>query len=91
VLKQIAPGTRRVTAIFNPETAPYYGMYLRSMEAATAAIAVELIAVQVRSETDIKNVIRKVGSEPDGGLFVLWPRRNGYLRTKIIDRRQAIF
>src|SRR5262245_52423484 len=71
VLKQIAPGTRRVTAIFNPETAPYYGMYLRSIEAATAAIAVELIDVQVRSETDIKNVIRKVGSEPDGGLFVL--------------------
>jgi putative tryptophan/tyrosine transport system substrate-binding protein len=70
VLKQIAPSTRRVTAIFNPETAPYYGMYLRSIEAATAAIPVESIAVRVYSETDIKNVIRKVGSEPDGGLFV---------------------
>src|SRR5437016_9162146 len=57
MLKQIAPGVRRVTAIFNPKTAPYYGMYLRSIEAATATIPVELIAVQVRSETDIKNVI----------------------------------
>jgi putative tryptophan/tyrosine transport system substrate-binding protein len=85
VLKQIAPGTRRVTAIFNPETAPYYGMYLRSIEAATAAIAVELIAVQVRSETDIKNVIRKVGSEPDGGLFVLPDSHNVVHRKLIIE------
>ena len=32
-LKQIAPGIRRVTAIFNPETAPYYGLYLQSINA----------------------------------------------------------
>ena len=32
-LKQISPGIRRVTAIFNPETAPYYKLYLvRSMQ-----------------------------------------------------------
>src|SRR5260370_19325586 len=71
VLKQIAPGTRRVTAIFNPETAPYYGMYLRSIEAAMIAIAVELTAVQVHGEDEISNIIRKVGSEPNGGLFCL--------------------
>ena len=88
VLKQIAPGTRRVTAIFNPETAPYYEMYLRSIEAATAAIAVELIAVQVRSETDIKNVIRKVGSEPDGGLFVL-PDSHNVVHRKLIIKLAA--
>ena len=85
VLKQIAPGTRRVTAIFNPETAPYYGMYLRSIEAATSAIAVELIAVQVRSEDDISNIIRKVGSEPDGGLFVLPDSHNVVHRKRIIE------
>jgi putative ABC transport system substrate-binding protein len=85
VLKQIAPGTRRVTAIFNPETAPYYEMYLRSIEAATATIPVELVAVQVRSETDIKNVIRKVGSEPDGGLFVLPDSHNVVHRRQIIE------
>ncbi|HMF21361.1 MAG TPA: ABC transporter substrate-binding protein [Pseudolabrys sp.] len=85
VLKQIAPGTRRVTAIFNPETAPYFGMYLRSIEAATSAIAIELIAVQVRSEEDISNVIRKVGSEPDGGLFVLPDSHNVVHRKRIIE------
>ena len=33
-LKQIAPGIRRVTAMFNPATAPYYGLYLQSIDAA---------------------------------------------------------
>jgi putative ABC transport system substrate-binding protein len=85
VLKQIAPGTRRVTAMFNPETAPYYGMYLRSIEAATSAIGVELIAVEVHSETDISNVIGKLGSEPDGGLFVLPDSHNVVHRKRIIE------
>ena len=85
VLKQIAPGTRRVTAMFNPETAPYYGMYLRSIEAATSAIGVELIAVEVHSETDISNVIGKLGSEPDGGLFVLPDSHNVFHRKRIIE------
>jgi putative tryptophan/tyrosine transport system substrate-binding protein len=84
-LKQIAPGTRRVTAIFNPETAPYYGMYLRSIESAAASLAVESIAAQVHSETDIKNVIRKVGSEPDSGLFVLPDSHNVVHRKRIIE------
>src|SRR6516164_2890054 len=85
VLKQIAPGTRRVTAIFNPETAPYYGMYLRSIEAATSAIGVELIAAQVHSEDDISNIIRKVGNEPNGGLFVLPDSHNVVHRKRIIE------
>jgi putative tryptophan/tyrosine transport system substrate-binding protein len=85
VLKQIAPGTRRVTTIFNPETAPYFGMYLSSIKAATATIPLELIAVPVHSETDIDNVIRKVGSEPDGGLFVLPDSHNVVHRHRIIE------
>ena len=85
VLKQIAPGTRRVTAIFNPETAPYYGMYLRSIEAATSAIAVELIGGQVHNEDDISSIIRNVGSEPNGGLFVLPDSHNVVHRKRIIE------
>jgi len=84
-LKQIAPHTRRVTAIFNPDTAPYYGMYLSSIEAATANISVEFVAVEVHSEIDIENAIRKVSSEPDGGLFVLPDSHNVVHRKRIIE------
>ena len=71
ILKQIVPGVRRVTAMFNPETAPYYGLYLQSIDAGTSLLGIESIPIQVHSEADIENVIRKVGSEPDSGLFVL--------------------
>ena len=71
ILKQIVPGVRRVTAIFNPETAPYYGLYLQSINAGTSLLGIESIPIQVHSEADIENAIRKVGSEPDSGLFVL--------------------
>src|SRR5258708_23319244 len=60
-------------------------MYLRSIEAGAATMAVELIAVQVHSETDIKNVIRKVGSEPDGGLFVLPDSHNVVHRKRSLE------
>ena len=84
-LKQIAPGIRRVTAMFNPATAPYYGLYLQSIDAAVPFLGVESVAAQVHSETDIENVIRKVGSEPDSGLFVLPDSHNVVYRKRIIE------
>jgi putative tryptophan/tyrosine transport system substrate-binding protein len=84
-LKQIAPGIRRVTAIFNPETAPYYGLYLQSLSAALPALAVESIAAPVHNEADIENVIRKIASEPDSGLFVLPDSHNVVHRKRIIE------
>ncbi len=85
MLKQIAPGVRRVTAIFNPKTAPYYGLYLESITAGAPSLGVESIAAQVHSESDIENVIRKVGSGPASGLFVLPDSHNVVHRKRIID------
>jgi putative ABC transport system substrate-binding protein len=39
----------------------------------------------VHSEADIENVIRKVGSEPDNGLFVLPDSHNIVYRKRIIE------
>jgi putative tryptophan/tyrosine transport system substrate-binding protein len=84
-LKQIAPGIRRVTAIFNPDTAPYYGLYLQSINAGVSSLAVESVAVLVHSEADIENAIRKIGNEPDNGLFVLPDSHNVVHRKRIIE------
>jgi putative ABC transport system substrate-binding protein len=84
ILKQIVPGVRRVAAIFNPETAPYYGLYLQSINAGTS-LGIESIPIQVHSEADIENAIRKVGSEPDTGLFVLPDSHNRVHRKRIIE------
>ena len=85
LLKQIAPGVRRVTAIFNPTTAPYYGLYLESINAGAPSLGIESNAAQVHSESDIENVIRKVGSASDSGLFVLPDSHNVVHRKRIID------
>ena len=49
------------------------------------ALAVESIAAPVHSEADIENAIRKIGSEPDGGLFVLPDSHNVVHRKWIIE------
>jgi putative ABC transport system substrate-binding protein len=85
ILKQIVPGVRRVTAIFNPETAPYYGLYLQSIDAGTSLLGIESIPIQVHSEADIENAIRKVGSEPDSGLFALPDSHNRVHRKRVIE------
>jgi putative ABC transport system substrate-binding protein len=61
ILKQIAPGVRRVTAMFNPETAPYYGLYLQSINAGTSLLGIESIPIQVHSEADIEE---RTGQRP---------------------------
>jgi putative ABC transport system substrate-binding protein len=84
-LKQITPNIRRVVAFFNPDTAPYYELYLRSINAGTSSLGIESIAVQVHNVTDIENAIRKVGSEPNSGLFVLPDSHNVVHRKRIIE------
>ena len=36
MLKEIAPGVRRITLLLNPQTAPYYPVYLRELGATTS-------------------------------------------------------
>ena len=34
IMKEVIPGVRRMTLMFNPETAPYYPVFLREFGAA---------------------------------------------------------
>jgi putative ABC transport system substrate-binding protein len=44
LLKEMAPGIRRTTILFNPVTAPYYPSFLRQLEAVSTTLATELVA-----------------------------------------------
>ena len=83
-LKQIAPNLNRVTTIFNPETAPYYPLYLHAIEEAASSFAVKLIPVEVRDDAEIERAISDIGREPNGGLFVLPDSFNFIHRRTII-------
>jgi putative tryptophan/tyrosine transport system substrate-binding protein len=69
MLTQIAPGVRRVTLIFNPDTTPFYPAFLHELGGAPALLAVELSASPVRDKTETEAAITAFAREPDGGLI----------------------
>jgi putative tryptophan/tyrosine transport system substrate-binding protein len=72
LLTEIAPGVKRATIMFNPDTAPYArSYYLPSFEAAARSFKVAPIAAPVHSEAEIETVIISLGREPGGSLVVL--------------------
>lgn len=85
ILKEIAPGMARATIIFNPQTAPYYRLYLESIEQAAPSFSVEPFAVQIHDDSDIERAITKVAQEKNGGLIILPDSFNIVHRKTIID------
>jgi putative ABC transport system substrate-binding protein len=85
ILKQISPNVARVTTIFNPETAPYYPLYLRSIEQGASSFAVELIAVEIHNDADIESTLGALARDPDAGLIVLPDSFNIVHRARIIE------
>jgi ABC-type uncharacterized transport system substrate-binding protein len=72
LLTEIAPGVKRVAAIFNPNTAPSGGLYvLPTFEAAARSFKVMPIAASIHSDAEIELVITSLGREPGGGLVVM--------------------
>ena len=72
LLTEIAPGVKRVAAMFNPDTAPSGGSYyLPSFEAAARSLKVAPITAPVHSDAEIETVITSLGREPGGGLVVM--------------------
>jgi putative tryptophan/tyrosine transport system substrate-binding protein len=70
MLKEAAPHVSRAILMFNPDTSPYYYVYLRSFEAEPRSIAVEVTAAPVRNTAEVEEIIAKLGREPGGGLIV---------------------
>jgi putative ABC transport system substrate-binding protein len=69
LLKEIAPGVRRITLLFNPQTAAYYPFFLREFGAGAASLAAEISATPVREGAEIEAAIAALAREPGGGLI----------------------
>jgi putative ABC transport system substrate-binding protein len=70
LLKEIAPGLRRMTFMFSPPTAPWVPLFLRELGAAPASLGVELLEIPVHDEAEIKAAITAFAREPGGGLII---------------------
>jgi putative ABC transport system substrate-binding protein len=73
LLTEIAPGVKRVAAMFNPHTEPFVRRhFLPSFETAARSFNVVPIVEHIRSEAEIEKVMISLGREP-GGSFVPMP------------------
>jgi putative ABC transport system substrate-binding protein len=68
-LKEIAPSIQWVAVLFNPETAPYFPLFLRSVEAGAAAFSVKSNAIPIHDVADVEPGIAAVAREPNAGLI----------------------
>jgi ABC-type uncharacterized transport system substrate-binding protein len=71
VLKEIAPQTMRAAVIFNPDTAPYYKLYMNASEAAVASFAMKTIEAPAHNGTEIEAAISALAREPGGGVIAM--------------------
>jgi putative ABC transport system substrate-binding protein len=69
LLGDVKPNLSRVALMFNPDSVPYFDVYLRSFKALPQQTSVEVEAVHVRSVADVELAFAKLGREPDSGLI----------------------
>jgi len=71
LLKQTAPGLKRVEVMFNPDTAPYAKFFMPVIETAARSLGVQAIATPIRAAAHIEPALAEFASAPNGGLIVL--------------------
>jgi putative ABC transport system substrate-binding protein len=69
LLKEIAPGTKRVAVMFNPESSGGI-LFARSAEAAAQKFAVQVVTAPVHDPAEIEAALTMLGREPGGGLIL---------------------
>jgi putative ABC transport system substrate-binding protein len=70
LLKEVAPGTSRVSVMFNPRTSPQSSFYLKSMQTAAEQLKVPLSVKELSNAGDIEPVIADLARSPGGGLVL---------------------
>jgi putative ABC transport system substrate-binding protein len=70
-LKEINPRLLRVAVIYNPQTAPFAGLYLRTMESVARALAVAIERMPVQSDADVEAAMTAFAQQPGGGIVAI--------------------
>ena len=71
LIKEVDPRITRVAVIFNPQTAPFAGLFVRSIEAAAPGLAVEVMTMPVASDADIEVAMTDFARRPGSGLVAI--------------------
>jgi len=69
LLNDVVPNLRRVALMFDPDTSPFFGSYLRSFKAMKHPFLGEVEAAPVRNVAEIDSTMAKLGRETGSGLI----------------------
>jgi len=69
LLKEVAPGTKRVTFMFNPSSTRIAPQFYQAIEAAAPKFAVETSSSEVRDRAQIETALTTLGGQSNGGLI----------------------
>jgi putative ABC transport system substrate-binding protein len=83
LIKQMAPSTRRVALVFNPEASPQSRLYVSAVEAAAPSLGVAVMAAPVLSTAELEATLARLAREPAIGL-IFPPNIFSRLRAKLI-------
>lgn len=71
MLSQLTPRVTRTTAIYNPVTAPYAGLMLRSLEAIAPSFGITLDSATIDRETEIEPAIARIAQDKGASVLAL--------------------
>ena len=71
LLKEIAPRVGHITAIYNPDSAPFAKLLLPAMEDIQRSLSFELTVSPVQNDNDVERAITTAGSQQEAGLVFL--------------------
>jgi putative ABC transport system substrate-binding protein len=71
LLRDAAPGVKRVGVMFNPTTAPYARTYLPPLETAARTFGIALTTMLVQDTAAIDRTITEFARQSNGGLLLL--------------------
>ena len=69
LLSDVKPNLSRVALMFNPHTAPYYDVYLRSFNALQQQTSVKVKASHVRNLAEVDLAVAELGRDPGSALM----------------------
>src|SRR5258708_1072040 len=69
LLRAVAPGVRRATLLYNPDTVPFYRRALAAYTE-SKAFTIPVTAGEVRTPDDVAATLTEIAREPRGGLIV---------------------
>jgi putative ABC transport system substrate-binding protein len=84
LIKEVDPRITRVAVIFNPQTAPFAGLFVRSIEAAAPGLAIEVMTMPVASAANIEVAMTDFARRPGGGLVAIPDSFTGEHREHVI-------